>query len=193
MKEALEMLRTSETSYDLVFVSQSFSKDEAASFIKNAKATNATQDAAFVILLKSSKDDDMATAMLIGFDGLLAEPYSVDSLNAMCELALTVKLERGAAREQAVLSMIVSNVSKQLDNVAILKACGYETARGMDKLKEACQSFKHLSAEAALSYEGIAEKVFGDAVPAKPPEKRYAGVSSRVKTKQVSKIVDGLV
>lgn len=188
LREATDLIKTAQNEYDLIFISQSIPKEETAAFIKSAKEIGVTQDAAFVLLLKSSKDADMAGAMIIGFDGMLAEPYSVDSLNAICELALKVKQENGAAREQAVLGLMVSEVSKQLDNVAVLRACGYESARGMEKLKEACHNFKHLSPEAAKSYGDIAEKVFGSATPAKPPEKRYAGISKRIKSKMASKI-----
>lgn len=193
LKEAGEIVRSGEQNHDLLFISQAFPNEEVAAFIKTAKELPGTQDAAFVLLLKSSKEADMAGAMLIGFDGMLAEPYSVDSLNAICELALKVKVERGIAREQAVLTFMISEVCKQLDNVAVLKACGYESSRGMDKLKQACLNFKHLSAEAAKSYENVAEKVFGSAPPAKLPEKRYTGVSKRIKSKQVSKIIEGVV
>ena len=189
LKDALDALKENQQQYDIVFVAQTYSKEESAAFIKAAKAMSVAQDAAFVLLLKSSQDGNMAGAMAVGFDGMLAEPYSVDLLNDICELALKVKGERGVAREQAVMGLMVSEVSKQLDAVAILKTCGYETARGMDKFKEACRNFKHLSDDTLKTYENVAEKVFGSAEPAKAPERRYAGVSKRIKTKQVAKII----
>lgn len=189
LKDALEAFKENQQHYDIVFVAQAFTKEESAAFIKAAKSLTVAQDAAFVLLLKSSQGADLAGTMVIGFDGMLAEPYSVDSLNDICELALKVKCERGVAREQAVMSLMVSEVSKQLDAVAILKTCGYETARGMEKFKEACRNFRHLSEDTLKSYENVAEKIFGSAEPAKAPEKRYTGVSRRIKTKQVAKII----
>ena len=193
LREASDILKGGQQQYDIIFVSQNISKDDTAVFIKQAKELSVTQDAAFVVLFKSSQGADMAGAMVIGFDGMLAEPYSVDSLMAICDLSLKVKKERGIAREQVVLGIMMAEVSKQLDAVAVLKSCGYESARGMEKFKEACLNFKHLSPEAIQAYEGVAEKVFGSALPAKPPEKRYVGVSKRIKTKQVNKIIDGAV
>lgn len=191
LKEAQDTLRTGTQTYDIIFISQNLDRDETASFIKNAKEYPTSRDAAFVILFKSAQNADMASSMLIGFDGMLSEPYSVNSLNDICELALRVKNERSTAREQIALGLMVQDVSKHLDAVAVLKACGYESLKGMEKFREACLSFKHLSDTAVKSYEDIAERVFGNAMPAKPPEKKYGGVSKRIKSKMANKIVDG--
>lgn len=189
LRDALDALRAETGHCDLIFIAQAIPADEIASFIKTAKEIPSAQDAAFVTLSKSTQGTDMAAAMLIGFDGMLSEPYSVDSLNDICELALRVKGERGEAREKAALSLMIADVVKQLDAVAVLKACGYESLRGMEKLRDACATFKNLSPAASKVYEDLAEKIFGDAAPAKPPEKRYVGVSKRIKNNQVAKII----
>lgn len=174
---------------DVVFVSGKF--EGLADFIIKAKAIKQSEDAAFVIILgaKSQDSSTAAAAMLLGGDGLLFEPFSVDSLVEMTCLAEKVRKERGNAREKVALSSILAAILVQIDLIAGLKSAGRECGLAQKKLKEQCDNIRNLPPDSLQIYFEIAPDIFMGASlpPPLPKEVTYKGASKRIKQKGVSK------
>ena len=123
MEEASRGL-TNSNHVDVVFVARRFGQEEITNFVKACKETQGGRDSAYVLVLKTDDQDSNTVAqnVLIGADGFLLEPYSVDNLVEITELAARVKQERSLEREQAALKFLVEDVIKQVDRVAFIKS-----------------------------------------------------------------------
>lgn len=195
LREGISKLSSPER-LDVVFLSYyRFSKEEVIEFISSGKKTQQGQDAAYILVLKG-KDQESGTIaqnVMIGADGFLFEPYSVDSLYEITILADKVRKERSMLRESAALRFLISDMMNQIDLVAYVKASGMEVGRGMRKLKELCSVLTTLQPESLELYHKLALDLFENApLPRKAPPKRYSGASSRVKKKLDDKMLEEL-
>ncbi len=194
LDEALKKLSGPERC-DVVFVSDRMGTEGLPAFIKSAKQAPAGQDAAYVMIVKAG--DEMASmiaqSVLLGVDGFLCEPYSVDSLTEITRLASKVRKERSEAREEAAVRFLMGQISEQISIVAQLKSMKMNAARETRKLQEMCQIFTTLDEEAKQRYQRIAVDVFENAPLPKPLiKKNYGGASSRVKARLEKKVLDSL-
>lgn len=192
LREADEKLRSNER-YDVIFISFKCDLNEAAAFVKAAKSIPQAQDAAFILVLGAKGQDSstVASSVMQGFDGCLFEPYSVDTLLEITEIAARVHKERSQAREEAALRLIISDLMNQIDLVAYLKQTTNESGRAMKKLRDTAAVVKTLSPESFQVYQRLAV----DMLEAAPLPKRvfqrkaYSGASSRVKKKMEDKLL----
>ena len=181
---------------DVIFISSRFPQEQLSPFISAAKATKGGQDAAYVIVTKSAGDGARAIAeiMMIGGDGMLCEPYSVDTLLEITLLSARVKKERSEQREKVAIGIIVKDIIAQLDLVACLRASGCEPGLSIKKLKDLSAMVHGMSPESQRLYIEVATQSFIDA-PLPPKAlgvKKYGGVSSRIKKKMEQKMADEL-
>jgi response regulator RpfG family c-di-GMP phosphodiesterase len=195
-KEAQSKIDTSSKPIDVIFISYRYDPEEMGEFIKYAKGVSATQDAAFILIKKSQdqQSTSVASSVLAGADGLLFEPFSVDQLVEITRIAAKVKKERSSAREEAALKFLLVDVINQIDQVAYLKACDYETGPSMKKLKEMCTVFSTLSPESLEIYKKLAVDTFENAPVPKMvfQRKKYVGASSRVQKRMEKKTLGAL-
>lgn len=177
---------------DVIFVSYRFDQSEINSFIQQAKALKGGQDAAYVLVLQTAKGDSatIAQSVLGGADGMLFEPYSVEFLYEITNLAAKVKKERSSAREKAAISVIVNDLTNQVDQAAYLKSCNMDTSRVLKKIREACTFLAGLSPETMQTYYELAVKTFENArIPTQISKyKKYGGVSDRIKKRMEKKV-----
>lgn len=180
----------------VVFVSARFASNDLQQFITQARQSKQGQDSAYVIVLKSSQEgnSEVSGAMMLGGDGVLCEPYSVDSLLEITLLAARVRKERSDARERIAINMIVKDLISQLDLVACLKANDCELGLSIKKLKDLGEVIKGMTPESRVIYYEMCEKAFIDAPlpPRALAVKKYGGVSSRVKKKMDAKIASDI-
>jgi len=176
---------------DIIFIAHRFEQDRTTEFIKKSKETQGGRDSAYVLVLKTDDQDSNTVAknVLIGADGFLLEPYSVDNLVEITQLAARVKKERSLEREQAALKFLVLDVMKQIDRVAYIKTCGFDVGRNLKKLKEMCAVFTDLQGESKEVYYELAVSLFGNAPLPQFQAKNYKGVSDRVRKKMEAKIL----
>jgi DNA-binding NarL/FixJ family response regulator len=191
-KEAQDKLRAT-TNCDVVFISYKLDMPDITGFVKAAKETPQARDAAYILVL-GGKDQDsstVATSVISGFDGMLFEPYSVDNLLEITEIAARVRKERSRAREEAAIRLLVSDLMNQLDFVAYLKKSQGDSGRVLKKFKETCAVLKTLSPESLAIYSSLAVDMFEQApLPKKVfQRKNYSGASSRVKKKMEDKLL----
>lgn len=191
MDEAVKALENS-NHVDIVFVARRFGQDVITQFVRKCKETQGGRDSAYVLVLKTDDQDSNTVAqnVLIGADGFLLEPYSVDNLVEIAQLAARVKRERSLEREQTALKFLVDDVIKQIDRVAFIKSCGFDVGRNLKKLKEMCQVFNDLQSESQEVYFEIAIEQFINAPLPPVPDKNYKGVSERVRKRMEAKLIE---
>ena len=195
-KEINDKITVSKQRVDVIFISNRFDSNEVAAFISSAKQINSTQDAAFVMLMRAQDKESaaVATSVLGGADGLLFEPYSVDQLQEITALADKVRKERSGAREEAALRFLLSDIINQIDQIAYLKGCAFETGPSVKKLKDMCSVFQSLSDESKSVYQNLAIDTFESAPLPKLvyQRKKYIGASSRVQKRMEKKTLTEL-
>jgi len=192
--EAIYRLNNGPERCDLVFISYRFDQASIMSFIREAKNAKQGQDAAFIMILESDDNDasKVATNMLVGADGLLFEPFSVDQLVDITRLASKVKKERVETREKAALQFMVNDTITQVDTLASLKKMGYDVGTTLRKFRELCSVLQTLEPTSREAYYQIAIEAFQAAPIPKPLVGRvqYGGVSSRIKKKMENKVIE---
>ncbi|NDC38072.1 MAG: hypothetical protein EBZ48_08460 [Proteobacteria bacterium] len=181
-----------ESQIDVCFISYRFDQAEVTNFIKDAKALKGGQDAAYILVLKSKdqQSSTVATNVIAGFDGFLFEPYSVEQLVELTSLAARVRKERSGERESAALRFLLNDIMNQIDQVAYLKAAGFDMGPSLKKFKDMCSVLGSLSPESKVIYETLAVDLFEQApLPKKIFQRKiYGGASSRVKRRQEKEI-----
>jgi len=183
LTQAAEVM-SGEIEFNVVFISDRIPQDEITNFIKTRRGTKQGQDAAYIIVNSASTADNssiIAQNMLIGADGFLFEPFSIDSLVEITELAKTLKRDRAREREAAALTFVLNDIIPQIDLIAQLKSTGLDMGPNLKRLREMCTIFKTLTGESFSHYAELAEKKFGAASVPVVGKKKYAGVSDRVK------------
>ena len=192
VNEALSRMGSSNEKCDVIFLSYRIDSAEITTFIKKAKETKSGQDSAYVLVLKGGADGaSIAQNVIGGADGMLFEPYSVDYLYEITNLASRVKKERSSAREKAAIAMMVQDFIAQVDQLAYLKSCSMDTARCFKKLKESSNFIRTLSPESLQVYYELAVNGFEAApIPTDVSKyKKYGGVSDRIKKRMEKKVV----
>lgn len=191
LNEALAKMQNS-GHCDVVFVSHRFDRAEVTSFIKKCKETKCGQDSAYVLVLQSNSGESAAIAQSVlgGADGMLFEPYSVDYLNEITDLASRVRKERTDAREKVAIGMLLQDIMSQVDQIAYLKSCSMDPSRAYKKLQETCTVLQNLSPCSGESYYQIAVDAFENAkMPSNISKyKKYGGVSDRIKKRMEKKV-----
>lgn len=194
LREATEELRQNGRPYDVIFISERLPREEAVGFMKETREQTTSQDAAFIILLSATDNESAKAAqtVLSGFDGCLMEPYSVDSLLEITELAARVKKERGDARARVAIQFLLKDVIRQVDKVAYIRSCRMEGGASLKRLKEACGVLETFDEDRLRVYLDSALELFQNAMPgAGVGEKTaYHGVSSRIRQRMVKRLLD---
>lgn len=192
LKEAVDNLANNRKS-DVVFISFRFPKEQITQFIKDAKLTKGGQDSAFVMILENAKQDSSSVAqnVLVGADGMLFEPFSVDSLVEITNVAARVRAERSDARERAALSFLLHDITQQLDVLASLKSRGFDVGSTHKKLRDMCAVLTTLEPRSVQIYLELAIEAFENApLPKELPKGRnYSGASTRIKKLLEKKII----
>lgn len=175
----------------IVFLSHTLPEDELAFFIRTGKEVKATQDSAFVLIIPST--DDMKTQVarftLIGIDGILAEPYSVDSLVDITKLSLLIKKKRSAEREIKAIHMMMTEIAEQVNKIAVQRRMGVPTTRDMKRLTTMCEVIEELDESTRERYLECAVDVFETAsLPKELMTCMYKGVSARTKKRMEAKL-----
>lgn len=131
----------------IVFVASGVSETSITTFTKKAKETAKGRDSAYILILDSSSSSNAAIAgsVLEGVDGVLLEPFSVESLLETTKVASTIYLQRRREREESAISCIIQNVLKNVDDVSSLKARGLSPGEKMRELKDSKEIIHSIS------------------------------------------------
>lgn len=178
---------------DIIFMSARFPEKDIASFISRAKASKRGQDSTFIMVMgaKDSESPKLPEYMLLGIDGFLFEPYSVDGLNDTAQLAIKIKGERREARERLAISVMVKDIIKQVDSLAISNRLGFKSSKIALRLASLGDSLKNLPLDSLQTYFNVlAEEMINAPLPEKMAQmESYKGASTRVKKVIEKKII----
>lgn len=196
MAEAARVMAEEER-IDVVFISYRFPDAEIADFVTKAKETKAGQDAAFVFIVKGGDQGGksaVAQAMLLGADGFLNEPYSVDQLVEITKLSSRVKAERGSARHLMAARVMVQEMISFLDQIAQVRSSGFESTRTFDRFRQICKQFESVGKGTPEVFTSLVIEMFEKASPpiGSGKRKKYGGVSDRVKQRMEKKLLSQL-
>ena len=191
LDEALSQLNSNERC-DVVFISYKYDPDEVKAFVLKARESKQGQDCAYVLVLKSKDQDSstVASSVVVGIDGFLFEPYSVESLVEITELSRRVRQERSTARAKLAMSLGLTEATEQLDLIAFLRSCGAEASRSMERFREICTNLSQSATQSIGAYYELAVKKFTDTSAPKSflKVKKYGGVSARVRKRIEEKV-----
>ena len=194
-KAALELLRSG-SAYDLIFISDRFDKNKISQFIKKAKEFDSVFLAGYILLTSTQNDArTVAKSLLQGIDGVLIEPYSIDSLQELSLLAAKVKEQREEEKRKIVLSFLASNVIYCVDIMAQAIILSHSANSIRRTIKRVNESILSLGSNNILElYLDILSKSF---MKVQKPvivvqECRYKGTSERVKKIAQKDVIDKL-
>lgn len=193
--EAAETIKSGST-VDVVFLSQRLDSDESLDFIARAKTLANSRDAAFVVLVSSASErSNMAKQMVAGADGFLVEPYSVDQLVQITQLAERVRCERRDARFEKAAELLLSELMDQVDQLAMLKKGGRAGNISQQIFSETCSVLKTLEPALQDQYLRLAVERFSSIAKPRTLQLRgnsYTGASERVRKKFAARAIDGI-
>lgn len=172
---------------DVVFLSHRFGQKEIQNFIEAAKQKKAGSDCAYILVMDSAGQDSTAIAQsfLGGANGFLFEPYSVESLRQIAELAAKVKLDNSKAREGAALKLLVTDIVKELDRIALKKSLGEQYAKERKKIESIMQTIAGFDEGSQAQYFDTLIEATCNLPP--PIVATYSGASKRVKERMETK------
>lgn len=181
---------------DVIFVSYKFQQDEIRDFIQRAKEHPQGQDAAYILVAKPEEQDSTTVAdkVMMGTDGFLFEPYSVDSLIEITKLASRVRKERSGSRQIAALEFVINEFMNHLNLIAYSKSMGIDVGRALRKLREMSQFLYALDDESRqIYYQLIIDTLVNTSVPTRIfQRKKYTGASTLVRKKMEQKLLEDL-
>lgn len=195
LEEALNKIEVDDGG-DIIFISTRFPEKDISTFISKAKQTRRGQDSTFVMVLgaKDSQSPKLPEYMLLGIDSFLFEPYSVDGLVDTAHLAIKIKGERKEAREKMAITVMVKDIAKQIDSLAITNKLGLKSSKIAGRLESLGASLKRLPPESMQVYFNVLlEEMMNAPLPERMAQmESYKGASTRVKKVIEKKIIDEL-
>lgn len=179
---------------DIVFIPESLNDSRATQFRQEVKDSMNARDAAYVVLLDNESDTTTVSANLLnGADGFLIEPFSVDTLLQITELAETVKLERQDARVKSAICLLVTEIVGQLGQLARIKKTGGEARLSQELLREMCSVLPELEPRMQEFYFSVLLETLPKL---SPPTRRkvsfrsYSGASQRIRKRLTLQAID---
>lgn len=192
LRDANEYIATAQAPWDIVFLSNEMNEDAITRFIQGSKKSSAGENSAYVLILNTEKraSSDVFTHMRSGIDGLLYEPYSVEQLTDIIELAANVKERTPEERESAAIHTLLQDLIGHLDRMVLLKKLGYDIEKGLKRFTMLCNSLTAISPEEMETYHETAIKIFEEAPSPQTLENSlYKGPSQRVREQQERKLL----
>ncbi|MCB0353713.1 MAG: hypothetical protein KDD64_09320 [Bdellovibrionales bacterium] len=185
---------TSGSAFDVIFVAEGFPREELEGFVSAVRKSKSTDEAACIVVGGSSQDEDHAyeEAILLGADGSLIRPFSVEKLEGVVELANTVKKNRWAAKEQIRIKRLLPEIMAKLDAAAEFRSEGFDGNQSLDAMKSACDQLNHEEIESVVMYLQQAIDGFSSADLPKDllsGKDLYRGTSHRVRDRIERKVL----
>ena len=181
--EILEQVRSG-NGFDVVFVSGRV--DQAKLVLSQLKATFSPRDTAYVLVgERACSELGVISDLFDGFDGVLFEPFSVESLTEITELVARVQHDRAAARERIAIDLLVRELTGLIGELANCEQAGYRAPVTRRVLQEIRAVLAELSPEAAAYYYQALAEQFSSL---HAPRRIYKGVSNRIRQKEQAKL-----
>lgn len=138
-------LQTSDP-YDAIFLSASFGRETLTRFIRTTRGFASASGSCFVALLGHGAHDVtmVGSHLLSGFEGFLIEPFSVDTVVEVVEVAERVRREETQRRQAYALELLVHSVLEQAAEVYQLRRAGRSAKLSAKLLQETATVLRQL-------------------------------------------------
>lgn len=142
---------------DIVFISHNFQVNDIENFIQIAKTTTQGKHCAYILVGKAGSQNkhSVINNVFLGIDGFLFEPFSVDSLREIAEIAAKIKAKNSIERERAAIQLLAETLMGELDHIAKLKARGRDIKMSMLNFAMSCELIRNLNPDALELYYEI--------------------------------------
>ena len=147
LPEALAKLQ-GELSYEIVLISDSYKRDDVAEFV-SALHQSCPQKFGIVYVLRCALQErtEIADLLLVGVDSCLCEPFSVETLREITELAAQVRKENAERKIISAAGLIVEAALDEIDRRSDQLRLGGRVGPFSHKIMEASQMFRDLSGD----------------------------------------------
>lgn len=138
--------------FDVVFIGCSVRPGIVNEVIRVAK--NHSEDCA-CILVSSGHEQDLvllAPTILGGIDGFLYEPFSVDGLAQVAEVAQELKRVNQERRIKGSIRLLMPDIFNNIDDVAAGRAAGRPTPNSLGTLLKSRETIEQLGPDALSFY-----------------------------------------
>ena len=176
---------------DLIFLSEKITPNKINEFIEIARRQPNCAAAVFIVIKQSASSGlSPADAVLIGADGMLCEPFSVDNLMEVVKLATKLGQERELVRNKISITLLVTDAINQLDAAAYLMARGSNPGALLKSLRDLKKKIRALPEDYNALFQNIFMKLVDKTFPMTNSlaTKIYEGASARVRKKTEMKI-----
>ena len=169
---------------DLIFISEKIDPDIIERFINRVKDSAKGIECIFVVVKASPTGGiPISEALCRGADGILCEPFSVDNLVEVVELAERIGREREEVRAKISMTLLVTDIINQIDAAAYLSANGCRPRTLFKSLQNLARRVREIPNERIDIYFDIVFKLVSSAPPMSEQlaTKIYRGASDRVR------------
>ena len=173
---------------DVILLRPSFPEKDMELFIQKCKQTKQGQGCALILVVRNKHSDtgSIARSFAGGVDGFLSEPYSVETIQQIFEIAAALKQKKMETRCRAAIEVMLKKIVTVLDMAAQEERFGKGTGVKRE-LAHLCRALHELASVDPDAYQSLLVSVFESVQPPAPTltEKRplYEGASERVKKK----------
>jgi len=166
--------------FDLVFIGCSVRPENIDEVIRVSKEHS--EDCACILLANGHEQDaiSLASTMISGIDGFLYEPFSVEGLVQVAEVARELKRVNQERRIKATVELLVVDLLNSLDDVFIGRVAGRPTPNSSGMLVKLSETLQQLGPEALPVYfEELIEKSADRMVPLTPTVVKPLGIKRK--------------
>jgi hypothetical protein len=152
--------------FDVVFIGGSVPRDTVNEVVRVAKGHS--EDCACVLIENGHEQDaiSLAATMVDGIDGFLYEPFSVEGLAQVSEVARELKRVNQERRIKATVKLVVVEMLDSVDDISIGRANGRPTPNSSATLARLHDTLARLGPDALpLYFEELIEKSAERMVP----------------------------
>lgn len=167
--------------FNVILLSNTFKRQQIASFIEKSKASSGGKEAAYVLVLPEDDQIRETIALTIkdGVDGFLFSPFSVNSLKEVANIAASVKLKFETEKRKASLLLILPDLTKALDSLSLLRLKGKDFSEKEKVFKTQANNLKEIAFDFRDLYIDLLIDECSHCKPRELPA--YKGASKRVK------------
>ncbi len=178
---------SAERNWQIVFLSHRLGEQGIREFCKEAAELTANQPCTFVLLLdpETQNSQGLVSGLEKGMDAFLFEPYSVEGLREVIEVAQRVHKEKAAVQEKGALLFLIRDCIKNIDAICEHLATDRHPGLYLKRLQEAAKILEGLDQESMTRYFDLMLAEFTAIEPPAAPHfnhaVQYRGCSKRVK------------
>lgn len=188
ISSALDTLKMDQNC-DIIIFKPNFSEKENADFIQRCKTTKNGNGCALILVLKPNQQNvgGIAKNFANGADGFLPEPYSVENLHSVFEIAGKLKKQKLEQRAKLAMEIVLKEATEIFDSVAYTSGGELDSAKRRE-FQKVGSNLRELAQTDFTSYEAMLISRFENIAPPPVTDPKYSGASERIRLKALKEI-----